>query len=79
MANGRQSNASLCGVIEEDGHLYLDNLRGAKVTDTYILKGDEEETWEPKFVFHGFRYVEVSGFPVYLLLIISKEESFMTK
>lgn len=50
-------------LLKEDGHLYLDNLRGAKVTDTYILKGDEEETWEPKFVFHGFRYVEVSGFP----------------
>ena len=31
-------------LLKEDGHLYLDNLRGSKVTDTYILKGDEEET-----------------------------------
>jgi alpha-L-rhamnosidase len=30
-------------------------------TDEYILKGGEEETWEPRFVYHGFQYVEVSG------------------
>ena len=66
-------------LLKEDGHLYLDNLRGAKVTDTYILKGDEEETWEPKFVFHGFRYVEVSGFPGVPAVDHSKEKSFMTK
>ena len=26
-------------LLKEDGHLYLDNLRGAKVTDTLYLKG----------------------------------------
>jgi alpha-L-rhamnosidase len=30
-------------------------------TDEYILKGEEEEVWEPRFVYHGFQYVEVSG------------------
>jgi alpha-L-rhamnosidase len=50
-------------LLKEDGHLYMDNLRGAKVTDKYILKGGEVETWRPSFVFHGFRYVEVTGFP----------------
>ena len=42
--------------------LMTENLRKARATDTYILKGDVNgETWEPKFTFHGFQYVEVSG------------------
>ena len=32
-------------------------------TDTYILKGGGEEVYEPRFTFHGFRYVEVTGYP----------------
>ncbi len=32
-------------------------------TDTYIFRGGGEETWEPRFVYHGFRYVQVDGFP----------------
>lgn len=32
-------------------------------TDAYILRGEGEETWEPRFVYHGFRYVQVEGFP----------------
>lgn len=47
--------------LQEDGELFLTNLRDAKVTDTYILKGKETEIWEPKFTYHGFRFVEVSG------------------
>ena len=35
----------------------------ARQTDTYILKGQGEETWEPEFTMHGFRYAEVTGFP----------------
>ncbi len=35
----------------------------AKATDTYILKGIGTEVWEPRFTYHGFRYVEVTGFP----------------
>ncbi len=49
--------------LKPDGSLYMANLRGAEVTDTYILKGGGEETWEPRFVSHGFRFVEVSGYP----------------
>lgn len=45
-----------------DGRLMTENLRMARATDTYILKGDPAgETWEPKFTFHGFQYVEVAG------------------
>ena len=49
--------------LRPDGTLYLDNLRTAKVTDLYTLKGQGTETWEPRFTYHGFRYVEVTGFP----------------
>ncbi|MBI4165416.1 MAG: family 78 glycoside hydrolase catalytic domain, partial [Acidobacteria bacterium] len=34
----------------------------ARQTDTYILKGEGTEVWEPRFTLHGFRYVEVRGF-----------------
>ena len=31
--------------------------------DDYILKGEGIETWNPRFTFHGFRYVEITGWP----------------
>ncbi len=31
--------------------------------DTYICRGDGLETWEPRFTYHGYRYVEVTGVP----------------
>jgi len=49
--------------IKDDGTLYLDNLRSAKALDTYICKGQQVEHWEPRFTYHGFRYVAVRGFP----------------
>ena len=49
--------------LKPDGTLYLANLRGALVTDTYTLNGSGVETWEPRFTTHGFRYVEITGYP----------------
>jgi alpha-L-rhamnosidase len=49
--------------LKPDGTLYLDNLRGAKVTDLYTLKGEGTEVYEPRFTYHGFRYVELKGHP----------------
>ncbi len=49
--------------LRDDGTLYVDNLRSAKVTDAYTLRGGEMETHEPRFTLHGFRYVEVTGYP----------------
>jgi len=48
-------------VLNPNGTLYTSNLRGANATDIYYLRGDGEETLEPLFTFHGFRYVEVTG------------------
>ena len=50
-------------VLDKDGNFYTDNLRAAKVTDNYILKGGGEETYEPAFTFHGFRFVQLIDFP----------------
>ena len=50
-------------MLNADGTLMTENLQEARATDTYILKGGEEEVWEPRFTYHGFRYVEVSGYP----------------
>lgn len=47
--------------LNPDGTLYMANLRGAKVTDIYTPSKDGDFSWEPSFVFHGFRFVEVSG------------------
>ncbi len=49
-------------ILSPDGSLYRDNLRNASATDVLYLRGGEQ-TWTPQFTFHGFRYVEVSGFP----------------
>jgi alpha-L-rhamnosidase len=54
--------------LNPDGSLYMANLRGAQVTDTYTLKGKGREIWEPRFTYHGFRYVEVTGLPGYATL-----------
>ncbi|MEO6908560.1 MAG: family 78 glycoside hydrolase catalytic domain, partial [Abditibacteriaceae bacterium] len=51
------------GPTATEGPLYLDNLRSARCTDFYTLKGGGEEIWEPRFTFHGFRYVEITDFP----------------
>ena len=48
-------------VLDKEGNFYTANLRAAKVTDIYTLKGEREEVFEPHFTFHGFRYVKVEG------------------
>jgi alpha-L-rhamnosidase len=49
--------------MNPDGTIYTTNLRSARATDRYILGGGSEEVYEPRFTFHGFRYVEVTGYP----------------
>jgi len=50
-------------ILKSDGNIQTENLRMARATDTYILKGDGVEIWQPKFTYHGFQYVEVIGYP----------------
>lgn len=48
--------------INPDSTLYAANLRDARATDHYIMKVGEQR-WEPHFTYHGFRYIEVEGYP----------------
>jgi alpha-L-rhamnosidase len=50
-------------MINSDGSLYTENLRTAQATDKFTLAGNGRETFEPHFTFHGFRYVEITGYP----------------
>ena len=51
-------------LLYDDGMINRENIRGAKARDTYILRGEGGlEVYEPRFTYHGFRYVEVTGFP----------------
>ncbi|WP_128544603.1 family 78 glycoside hydrolase catalytic domain [Larkinella soli] len=62
-ARGTKVTMRFAETLKESGTLYIDNLRSARATDIYILKGEGEELWEPRFTYHGFRYVELTGFP----------------
>ncbi len=48
-------------MLNADGTIYTANLRSARAVDTYVTRGGGVEIWEPRFVYHGFRYVEVTG------------------
>ena len=49
--------------LYSDGTVNQENLRETPATDVYILKGAGEEVWEPRFTYHGFRYVQIEGYP----------------
>jgi alpha-L-rhamnosidase len=50
-------------VLDKDGNFYTANLRKARATVQYTLRGGSRETFEPHFTFFGFRYVAVAGYP----------------
>jgi alpha-L-rhamnosidase len=61
---GQQVRLRFGEMLHPDGRLMTENLRRARATDTYILRGDPAgETWTPRFTYHGFQYVEVTGYP----------------
>ncbi|MFE4946749.1 family 78 glycoside hydrolase catalytic domain [Streptomyces sp. NPDC056641] len=49
--------------LDETGRLYTANLRTAAATDVLIGDGREHLVFEPRFTYHGFRFVEISGVP----------------
>lgn len=57
---GRKIALRFAERLNPDGTIYTTNLREARATDTYSCNG-HDETWEPRFTFHGFQYVEVTG------------------
>ena len=49
--------------LQKDGAVYTRNLGIARATDTYVCKGEGQELCEPLFAYHGFQYVQVTGYP----------------
>ena len=49
-------------VLDKDGNVYLDNLRTAKATVTYICKGGKT-VFQPNFSFQGFQYAKIASYP----------------
>lgn len=58
---GQKITFKFAEMLNADGTVYRENLRLARATDSYICRGGEVEEWTPRFTFHGFRYVEVTG------------------
>jgi len=58
---GDQVTIKFAEVLDKAGNFYTDNLRRAKSTDNFILNGSGEEVFEPRFTFHGFRFVKIEG------------------
>ena len=62
-ARGTEVKMRFAELLYDNGRINQENLRSAKAQDIYILKGEGEEKYEPRFTYHGFRYVELTGFP----------------
>ena len=61
LSKGDTLSLRFAETLKADGTLYMDNLREAKVTDSYVARDGRRFTWHPSFVYHGFRFVEVKG------------------
>lgn len=60
---GRKIKIRYAEMLNPDGTMYTENYRAARSEDYYTCSGMGVEEWQPAFTFHGFRYVELSGFP----------------
>lgn len=49
--------------VLEHGELGTRPLRHCEARDTYTLRGEGEEVYEPRFTFHGFRYAQIDNWP----------------
>jgi len=59
---GQKIQLKFAEVLDKEGNFYTANLRAAKATDTYIFKDEKEVIYQPKFTFHGFRFLQLIGF-----------------
>jgi alpha-L-rhamnosidase len=49
-------------ILASGDSIYTANLRNATAKDSYVVKGKGKEEYTPSFTFHGFRYIELSGY-----------------
>ena len=63
-AAGARITLRFAEILGQNGEVDQANLRAARATDVYILEGDPAgEVFQPAFTYHGFRYVQVEGYP----------------
>ena len=65
MTAGQRITLVHAEMLQEDGSVYTAPNRSAAQTETYVASGDSRDLyiWQPQFTYHGFRYVEVTGYP----------------
>ena len=67
LGSGRIFQVHFAEVLNTDGTIYTDNLRTAKATDSFVIRGLDSgrhtQRFETQFTFHGFRYAELTGLP----------------
>ena len=73
--DGREVTVRHGEMLTDDGQLYTANLRAATATDEFTSDGKGAEIFEPRFTYHGFRYVEITGLskPPTLDMVVGKE------
>ena len=59
---GTMVTVRVAEMLNPDQTIYTANYRGATSTDHYTCRGGGE-VWQPRFTFHGFRYLELTGLP----------------
>ena len=62
MKKGDTLTVRFAEMLNTDGTMYTGNYRGAKSTDYYIATKDGVIEWRPTFTFHGYQYIELSGY-----------------
>ncbi|MBE0655203.1 MAG: family 78 glycoside hydrolase catalytic domain [Bacteroidales bacterium] len=60
---GNKIKLQYTSAINPGGTIYTDHLRDMRGQDYYIMNGSGNEGWEPRFTYHGFQYVEITGWP----------------
>lgn len=63
VARGTMLTLRFAENLNSDGTVDRGTLRSAAATDVYIAAGTGVEEWEPRFTYHGFRYVQLEGLP----------------
>ncbi|MBE6413800.1 MAG: rhamnosidase [Verrucomicrobiaceae bacterium] len=59
---GQKITLRVAEMLNKDGTMYTENYRSAMTTDYYTFASDGVAEFYPEFTFHGYRYIELSGF-----------------
>ena len=65
---GTEVKIQYAELLHDDGTLNPDRIKvfcqsAEFQTERYVLKGKGTEIWQSRFMYHGFQYVQVTGFP----------------